>query len=413
MKILKSPSAGGVFIAVPAIAGVSPETLSSLFDAKEVLLKNGVNSELAVCAYDCHVDDQRNSLVREFLESSCQTFVFIDSDLRFDPEDLLALIRYDRDVVAGVYPKKSEDRQFPVRFLGGEIWSDSDGLIEVESVPTGFLKIRRSVFERMYESVPRFVPPKDIRKLKVPLIFERTLIGNVRRGGDVEFCRKWRALGGKIYVDPNMQFEHVGQKDFTGSLAHYLRAENGLVDSHIAGIITKIKNGTATPKDYISLHESWDNDWTPPVEMLSILPELASGRKILEAGSGLTTLILAATGWEVTSLEHDLDWYRRMTEIIGKCGIDNATLVKCDLVDGWYDVDLPEKYSMVLVDGPPRKLGDRRRVINKANVTEDCLFVVDDCDSGLNITPELAAAYNAKFVQFGRFAVGKTNEKRS
>jgi hypothetical protein len=409
LKIIKSPGTDGVFIAVPTTTGVSPETLSSLFDSKEVLLKNGVNSELAICAYDCHVDDQRNSLVREFLESSCQTFVFIDSDLRFDPEDLLALIRYDRDVVAGVYPKKSETRQFPVKLLGGDLWSDSDGLIEVKSVPTGFLKIRRSVFERLYEKVPKFAPPGDTRKVRVPLIFERTLIGNVRRGGDVEFCRKWLALGGKIYVDPDMQFEHVGSKDYTGSLAHYLRSENNLVDEHIAKIINKIKENRATPKDYISLHESWDNSWTPPVEMLSIIPELAAGKKILEAGSGLTTLILAATGKKVTSLEHDLSWYRRMTKIIGKCGLNNVNLVKCDIIDGWYDVEIDGKYTMALVDGPPRKLGDRSKIIGKLSVGDGCVFVVDDCDSGFDITPDLTAAYSARFVHFGRFAVGKTN----
>lgn len=416
MKVLKSSGAfegkpDRVFIAIPTTDNISPETVFSLFGAKEELLKNDIESEMAICAYDCHVDDQRNTLVQEFLESKCNTFVFIDSDLHFDPEDLVKLIRYDRDVVAGVYPKKAEERQFPVMLLDGPMWTDEDGLLEVYSVPTGFLKIKRKVLELLYISVPKYASRQDVgRKIRTPLIFERKLDGNVRWGGDYEFCQKWKKTGGKIFVDPNMRFSHIGSTEYFGSLGHHLRLRNGLVDAHMVGIIRKVQSSTEDVNDYCDLFESWENKWTPPVPMLATVAETARqvDGKILEIGSGLTTLLLGASGNEVTSLEHDPEWANKIGILIDKCGYDNIEVVERKLVDGWYDFEIEETYSMVLIDGPPRISGDRMKIVDKLNsVSDDCIFIVDDVDSGLDMTPALAEKFGINFLRFGRFAVGR------
>jgi len=416
MKILKSSGAFGgkptrVFIAIPTTSDISAETVYSLFGAKEELLKNGIGSELAICAYDCHVDDQRNSLVQEFLESKCDTFVFIDSDVHFDPEDLVKLVKYDRDVVAGVYPKKSEDPEFPVRFLGGELWTDQDGLMEVASVPTGFLKIKRKVLELLYISVPKYASRFDVnRKIKTPLIFERRLDGNIRWGGDYEFCQKWKKTGGKIYVDPCMRFGHIGSAEYFGSLAYHLREKNGLVDQHIVSLIKKIENGNCDTNNFCDLSEHWNNKWTPTIPMLGMVAELsreATGN-ILEIGSGLTTLILGASGKKVTSLEHHPEWISRMNGLLKQCGYGNVELLERPVINGWYDYDIKEKYSMILIDGPPQALSDRTKVVDKIEEVDDgCIFIVDDVDQKLDMTPALSEKFGINFLRFGRFAVGR------
>lgn len=412
MKTLKSCGAGDVFIAIPTTGAISPETTVALFGANEYLPKAGYGCQLVICAYDCHVDDQRNYLVRDFLETSCQTFVFIDSDLGFDPADLLKLIQYEQDVVAGVYPKKSEDISFPVRLIS-EI-KGSNGLLEAEYVPTGFLKIKRHVFERLYETVPKHRLKNDVRRIGIPVIFERRITGNVRMGGDVEFCRKWREIGGTIHVDPDMQFEHVGNKDFTGSLSHYLRKKNGNVISHIVSIIEKIKHGSHSLSDIISLRESLENPWAPGNDMLAILPELTSidDGPILEAGSGITTLILGASGRKVHSLEHDPKWCAKMMSIKEACGLSNVEIHYAPLHNGWYGFAPKEEYSMVLIDGPPRHCSDRSKIVPVLNdsLKSGCIFVVDDIDSGLDMTEQLSSEYNVKFKYFGRMAIGKKND---
>lgn len=418
MKILKSvrtrPGWPCVFIAMPTTNDISPETTYALFAAKEKLLESGIDSALTICAYDCHVDDQRNALVREFLESDCDDFIFVDSDIHFDPEDLVRLATIDREVVAGVYPKKCEEPEFTARLKPGPIIPDADGLIEAAFVPTGFLKIKRVVFERLYEVVPKYVTKEyEHRPVKTPLIFERKLRDNVRLGGDNEFCQKWRDIGGKIYVDPQFIFGHIGSMEYTGSFAHYLRTKNGTVDQYIAYIIGKIRENTHTPKDLLSLREAWGSKWTPNVEMLYTVEAVARDGcgKIFELGSGLTTLLLGASGRPVTTLEHDQVWYERMDRLLMVCDMPNVNLVKCDLVNGWYDFEPAGDYSLVVVDGPPRCESDRTAVVNALpSVGEKCVFIVDDIDSGLDVTGALDAKFGITFKRIGRFAAGVKND---
>jgi len=397
-----------VFIAVP-LAGnqIDVDCMFSLFGAKEELLLSGIDSELYIFAENCHVDDGRNICVRRFLEGNCTDFFFVDSDVLFDPKDMVKLLQYDRDVVAGVYPYKQMEEDYPVKFFPGEIWSDGDGLIEVEGVPTGFLRIRRNVLEFLAKRVVNYTEDAEsLNRLTVPIIFERILRGNVFLGGDYEFCRKWREAGGKVYIDPDMRFSHVGTKQYSGSLAAYLRRKNGLVDDHIAHLINKFKKREETAHDYTDLLNSWDNEWSPPVDELYAIMEIArqTKGKILECGSGLTTLLLSSTDNEVTSLEEDDGWLLRINEIAKKCGV-SPNVVKCDVVDGWYNFS-PEEYSMILIDGP--RGHNRENIVNKiSSVPFGCTIIVDDINiEKYDVTTDISTAWGVGFKRFGRFAVG-------
>jgi hypothetical protein len=50
----------------------------------------------------------RNYLVDEFLNrSECTHMLFIDSDVHFQPQDVIAMLALDKDVIGGPYPKKA------------------------------------------------------------------------------------------------------------------------------------------------------------------------------------------------------------------------------------------------------------------------------------------------------------------
>jgi hypothetical protein len=414
MKILHSKGAyegkKRVMIAVPSYNSIAPESLYSLFGAKEALLRNNIESELLIVTENCHIDDGRNFCVRNFLEGECVDLIFIDADIRFDPEDIVRLAMYSPDVVAGIYPKKQEDVEFPIRWLPvKEIWSNKEGLIEVESVPTGFLKISRQAFEKIDATVPHYLAQKDIfTRRKIPLIFERTLREQTRLGGDYEFCRKWRELGGKIFIDPEMTFGHVGNFEWTGNLGVWLRKKNGLTANHVVSLIDRVRSHTDTPRDISSLWESWGNEWTPPAEMLSVINMMVRDGfgPILECGSGLTTLLMGASGRPITSLEHDKKWYESIKQYLKLCELDNVELISATLKGGWYGVDLTTKYSLVLVDGPPRGVGDRSLVVEHVNVTDECVFIVDDVGTDLDICGKISSKFGVKFNYFGRYAIG-------
>mgnify|MGYP000341873540 CR=1 FL=1 len=49
----------------------------------------------------------RNYLVDEFLRSDFTHLLFIDSDIHYNPQDVIAMLALEKDVIGGPYPKKS------------------------------------------------------------------------------------------------------------------------------------------------------------------------------------------------------------------------------------------------------------------------------------------------------------------
>ncbi len=310
--------------------------------------------DLEVFAGNCHVDDSRNRLVRDFLETDCEQLVFLDTDVSWTPEELKKLIEHDRDIVAGVYPRRADEQPFPVKTLPGERWADADGLVEVEGVPTGFLKIKRHVFETLSKGVPHHNLSDDAPgRASIPIIFERALNGKSRVGGDIEFCRKARAAGFKVYVDPMMSLGHLGVKHYQGCLGHYWRRHTAIPEG-----VSAIQAGTDTVEDYIAIFGAWDNPYALSHEALFTAVQLARQAKgpILECGSGLSTLCMgAATSQPIVSLECVPMWASRVAKQAKVYGLNNIEVrildAKAYQRGQWYG-EVPEgKFSFVLCDG--------------------------------------------------------------
>ncbi len=389
-----------VFIAVPAYGQVSCITTLALFRAHTALLDADWGVELHILQGECHIDDARNTLARDFLKSDCTDLLFVDADVGFDVQDILRLLSHHRDVVGGAYPKKQDGHpDYPVRLLPGDIWADADGLIEVEAIATGFLRIQRAVLEDLAALAQQYVVAGQTDG-PVPLIFERAIVDGARWSGDNNFCRKWREQGGKVYADPQCFLEHEGSKIWAGTLATHLRRKNGLA----LGQIERIKAGTETDRDYIDLVLEWDNDpWNAGVELVKACVLAARKRPgaILEAGSGLTTLVMAAanpTG-TVHCLEHSPVWAARVAEEARRLGLFNI-VIHCEPlreVNGrkWYDTTgLPgADWSLVLNDGPPRQEGDRSVLWETLGPTlNGAMILVDDVEDERQFAPARAFA---------------------
>lgn len=318
--------------------------------------------DLEIFSGNVHIDDSRNRLVRDFLETDCEQLIFLDTDIMWHESGLKRLIECDRDIVAGIYPLKNDDEDYPVRPLPGERWADPYGLVEVEGVPTGFLKIRRNVLEALYPTVPHHRSKEDQygRKL-IPVIFERTLNGISRRGGDYEFCRKSRAAGFKIWIDPLIELGHQGNKLWHGAVGYFWRKDIAIPEGILA-----IREGRAKPETFLELYSVWGNDWAISPEGLFTCTVLARNAKtpILECGSGLSSLcIAAATGQPVICLEQNPDWAFKVRRLAKENGLRNLEVVDSPIKDYghgvlWYS-DIPrDQYSAVLCDGPS---GDDKR----------------------------------------------------
>lgn len=114
-------------------------------------------------------------------------------------------------------------------------------------------------------------------------------------------------------------------------------------------------------------------DFSISQEHLEWLTErLPEGSTILELGSGDGTAFLCER-WKVHSVEHDHRFV----------GMHPSRYIYAPIVDGWYNPrvlrrELPSEYDLLLVDGPPGRIGRRSLLDHLALFRDDVPFLVDD-----------------------------------
>jgi predicted O-methyltransferase YrrM len=368
-----------IFVAIPTHGEISGPTFCSFFEASQMLDAAGYRITLCVETGNCHVDDARNSLVREFLKTECTDLVFIDADVGFAPENLLAIVRPDRDIAAGVYPKKEDAESFPV-MCEGELWSDAEGLVPVIGVPAGFLRIRRNVLETLRDKAVPFIGQHGQAE-PYHVIFERMIVGNRRMSGDYAFCHKAREAGFSIFVDPELAFTHTGAKTWAGTLGAHWKRAHGLEAAELAARLDKgiraLISGDPTAEDFIDLVQGWGNAYSATPEFLVHIWKLCDGR-VLECGTGLSTIVLAAKGCKTTSLEHDPVYASHLQAVLDRYGL-KADIQCRPLVDRWYDFAGGD-FDAVVIDGPPRTMSRRETALERVRAP---LIIWDDYPGGL------------------------------
>jgi predicted O-methyltransferase YrrM len=409
-----SPAEGRkVLLAIPTYDDPSAALAFSLARSREALSAVGIQSALLILQGNCHVDDARNSIVRDFLESDCTDLVFLDSDVCFEPKDLVQLCQRDCDIVGGVYPYRREGSDnMPVRMMdGGEV---KDGLREVEGLPTGFMKIQRHVLEKMAAECTWYFD----KIYPTHLLFNRSEPDDThtRWGGDLNFCKRWREMGGKLYADEELRLGHVAKIVIYDSLAAHVRRLTGATLGHL---IPRFREGIEDEGDYNEMFRFAGNNYAADAGVLALVAGVARKCRgpIIETGSGLSSIVMAAaSGQPVYSLEH-LDHYAAQT--LGWCEdakVGNVGLCHAPLKDGWYDIerfDLPAKFAFGFCDGPPRMFGTRMRFFD--DIAPRCTVIaVDDIKTDNNFARQVSewADANGYRVQIlGRCALLTKNDR--
>lgn len=398
-----------LFIATPSYTGkLDTGYVHALMYSMRRFADLGISVDHYVMGFNCHVDDGRNGILRDFMLTDCTDLIFIDADVSWEPSALVRLAQHDRDIVAGVYPKRSpDDKSFPVHVAPGTtLQADVDGLVEVVGAPTGFMKIKRHVIEKFFEAnkhrqfTGMGTGPSDA---PYTIVFERTYTDGHRWSGDYNFCREWRKMGGKIFVDPEMRLSHTGEMEFTGTLGDYWREKHGVdaaqLEAKFMQAIEALKRGNPSAADFVALSKKWNNPYSASVELLSTIYHVARETKgpILEAGCGLSSIVMALANPNVTihALEHDAVWASNVKSVCAEHGITNVEVHFAPLkefVTGlWYDTStLPSSasFSLVLCDGPPRKISNRAILFYRlADQIKDATILMDDADDEVALAP--------------------------
>jgi len=178
------------------------------------------------------VTQARNNCVAYFLNSECTHFLFIDADIGFEPEAIYRLIEKDVPLCLTPYPVKGYGKDYQLQFIvhfpdKDNVRIQKDGFTEITAGPTGFMMIKREVFEKLAEKYPE---RKTVNKQLVGNKVETMEKGwytffetaqdpeNGYLGEDISFCRLWTNIGGKIYADTQTPLTHFGSHAFHGSL---------------------------------------------------------------------------------------------------------------------------------------------------------------------------------------------------
>lgn len=214
-----------ILVAIPVYDGKLPvEAVRCLMEEQLIAIMGGDEFYVRLLPNCSHPAQGRNQLAQDFMDSNCDRLVFLDSDITFKTGDLVKLAKRPQEVVGGAYRYKMEKEDYPVGWLDKEwLQANDNGLLEVASLPGGFLAISRSVFEKLKGAHP----DRGIEHFgkQMHCYFQMPFLEGRLYGEDAMFCREWRAAGGKVFLDPELTLTHWDfNKPYVGHIGKWLKS---------------------------------------------------------------------------------------------------------------------------------------------------------------------------------------------
>ena len=247
-----------LFVATPMYGGMAHGLyLKSCLDLQGIMSRYGVDVKFSFLFNESLITRARNYLVDEFLRSDCTHLLFLDSDIHYNPQDVVALLALDKDVIGGPYPKKSinwnniahaarnhpdlEPRELET-LVGEYVFNVVKGTsqfsvtepLEVLEIGTGFMLVKREVFDKMAVEYPNIrYKPDHVGQAHfdgsryIHAYFDTVIDtkDSITGGGserylseDYMFCQMWRKMGGDIFLCPWMKTQHIGTYAFSGNM---------------------------------------------------------------------------------------------------------------------------------------------------------------------------------------------------
>jgi hypothetical protein len=212
-------------IGMPCYGGnVSEPTMTSLLRFILMAQQVGLNWSLDTMVNESLVTRARNNLMAKMMTNQSAThFMFIDADIRFQPESILQMMACDKDVIGGLYPKKALPVNYVIN-LKRETKVQGD-IFTVDTMGTGFLLFKKHVYEKLCAAHPetKYVDDVGLGKQFEPTMYSIFDVAIDEKGHylseDWLFCRRWTALGGEIWAHGKVLLNHIGHYEFVGDLS--------------------------------------------------------------------------------------------------------------------------------------------------------------------------------------------------
>jgi hypothetical protein len=246
-----------IFVATPMYGGQCAGMYTrSIADFSAMCAKYNIPMQLYYLFNESLITRARNYCVDEFMRSDATHLMFIDSDIGFNPQDILALVALTQqnseiEIIGGPYPKKciswekikqavdkgvaDENPNTLENFVGDYVFNPKGGQreiplgepVEVSEIGTGFMLITRGALEKYAKAYPeQSYKPDHVRtehfdgSREILAYFDCIIDPESKRylSEDYNFCYHAQKAGMKVWFCPWMRLQHVGSYVFGGSL---------------------------------------------------------------------------------------------------------------------------------------------------------------------------------------------------
>lgn len=182
-----------ILICVPSMDMVAAAFAQSLAMLQKKGHEVAISFEVNSLIYDA-----RNKLAKRALEMGADYTMWFDSDMVFQPDTMLKLLEKDKDIVSGLYFRRSPPYSlvaFKELDLNARKWTDAqipNELKKVGGIGFGCVLIKSDVlFDVVGKFNTWFEPWNGF-------------------GEDLAFCQRARECGYDIWLDPSVSCGHFG-----------------------------------------------------------------------------------------------------------------------------------------------------------------------------------------------------------
>jgi hypothetical protein len=235
VEAIEAKKPAKLFIATPMYGGlcVGGYTMGIL-NCVQTFAPRGIQMYYSYMMNESLITRARNGMAYDFMQSDATHLMFIDAD---------------KDIICGLYPKKEINWQlvsdavkkgvdykdlpnytgsFVVNLVGGvhETTGNINEPMEIDNGGTGFMLIKREVFETLKPTVPTYtndmiliVDKNPVKKI-IHEYFATSIdeVSNRLLSEDYHFCKIARMQGYKVYAAPWANLTHSGTYNFSGTL---------------------------------------------------------------------------------------------------------------------------------------------------------------------------------------------------
>lgn len=208
--------------------------MRSWFETVKFMTAQGVEVRWAEEKYTADISLARSKIFAAFIKSNCSHLLMIDDDMDWKIDAVIRLFCAKKDFVCIAGPKKRYPLAFAVNYtddFGNPLnlaFDNVSGTMEVTEVGAAFCLVSRACAEKMRDGYPEleYIGATGEQEW---YLFQPMVMNKRPFSEDFAFCVRWRKLGGKVYVVPDIPLGHTGIHRFHGSMQQSIQDQLALM----------------------------------------------------------------------------------------------------------------------------------------------------------------------------------------